>query len=105
MGKLRWLLEEADWRPTQEIQVEAGKLFTGVLQTKIVEDAFQRERAGESSKSFNRTIAPARVWSIPIDENVVENKHRFDIVPCDATHVQRGSCTGTRGCMLVIRHF
>jgi hypothetical protein len=63
------------WTPTFELKYYCSMLWSAFGQTKLVEDAFQRERAAEK-KTENGLLSAGAVWHTPIAAKVLSQVHQ-----------------------------
>lgn len=69
----------------------ARKHWSGITQSKLVEDGVRDERVDESSrKSFNKTMSGERCWKKLLDAKTEHLKHRFTRLPFETMSVPRG---------------
>lgn len=91
------LLAENKWAMSDKLAGVLRGAFSGLGQTKIVEDGFQKERHAES-KNSNRRMALARSWMAPVNAEVLCGIHRFQEIDYDAEQVLPGTPSlDTRG--------
>ena len=76
LGKVMQCLMESGWKVEGNVTAILREAFSGIGATKIVEDAFQRERGVESRKTAKR-ISHQRKWMAPVHAKVAPKVHRF----------------------------
>ena len=64
------------WECTPELKYYCSMLWSAFGQTKLVEDAFQRERAAEK-KTENGLLSKGTVWHTPIGAKILSQVHQF----------------------------
>lgn len=75
------LAKASNWRLTSPIVDVVRDAFSCVGATKVVEDAFQRERHAECHTSTNRRMAKSKMWMVPVEKKVLGELHRYTEVP------------------------
>eukprot|EP00974_Lingulodinium_polyedra_P099303 9619730-Lingulodinium_polyedra.AAC.1 len=72
----------ANWDPADtDLRHFICQSWSALGQTKVVEDAFQRQRRAEEKLSENRTLSVSEVWAAPIRSQVLSQVHRFQELP------------------------
>ena len=75
------LAAAGNWTITLELRARAELICGGFTQTKLVEDAFQRERHHESHHTVNKKMSNPEKWATCIREGVLNKVHGFTEVP------------------------
>ena len=82
---MQWVIVFAqcdDWNPeSRHVNEIAGKLFRGWTQSRIVEEANQRLRAGVDRESSSKMLRMIRQWRIPTEANLIRGYNRREIRP------------------------
>lgn len=75
------LAKRRNWRMTGTLVEVVRDAFSCIGATKVVEDAWQRERHVECHKGTNRRMRRSRMWMTPVDKKVLGSLHRYSEVP------------------------
>lgn len=78
-----------NWELTAELQACATMPFMGIGATKLVEDAFQRQRRAEGASS-NKKMSDLRMWSCMAEKKVLSSVHSFAEVDYQSEIPPRG---------------
>ena len=79
-----------EWKVTDEVKSIIAKDFSGISQTKAVEDGVRACKTALVNKAHNSKIADARCWECLIQSDVLHGKHRFPQLPWQQQVVPAG---------------
>ena len=82
MGQARvqqfvYLAQQSEWAPSPALVHLAQVTFSGILGTKMIEDANKLQRTAEASKNFSKRLQDQRAWSCLVGSNLATKTHRF----------------------------
>lgn len=84
------LARDADWKITPELLAAVRQPWQGLGASKVVEDAWQRERFQEERDSVNRRVELPKLWMCPVTKQVLSGVHRFDEIPYASQPISPG---------------
>ena len=84
------LAQAAQWRLTDEILDIVKKDFSGITQTKLVEDGVRAGRVAEVNKGFNKRVKPERLYDQLVKGDVACEKHRFPQLDFASAAIPKG---------------
>jgi hypothetical protein len=68
---------ESSWEPCDALRQYVLEVWSSIGQTKVVEDAFQRERRAESNSTENMQLTKNETWMVPVGRHVLSKVHNF----------------------------
>ena len=77
------MLKASGWTLTASIEDYVRQMWSGFGQTKLIEDANQKQREHESRGQASRRVRRARRWSIPVQHELLKQYGRSEIEPPD----------------------
>ena len=87
------IAEQDGWLVTNRLRALIGEVFSGVLQSKVVEDGFREERTEESGRrrtNFNKKISGLRLYDTLAFAKLTDDVHRFKAIPWQREVLTRG---------------
>ena len=84
------LAEAANWKMTEEIAEIVRSDFSGITQTKLIEDGVRQGRVAEINKGFCKRVKPETLYNDLIHGDVACKKHRFANLDFASTVIPRG---------------
>ena len=78
------------WMPNDAMKARVIERWSGITQTKLIEDGVREERVElESRRSFNRKMSSETCWDKLCASDIHAQKHRFTRLPFETTVVPR----------------
>ena len=85
------LAEKGDWMPNDAMKAQVIEQWSGITQTKLIEDGVREKRVEEESRrSFNPKMSGETCWDKLCASDIHAQKHRFTRLPFETTVVPRG---------------
>eukprot|EP00971_Amphidinium_carterae_P345760 6486886-Amphidinium_carterae.1 len=92
------MLQEQGWHVTEDVREVIRRDWSGVTQTKLIEDGIRTERVAETSKGFHKRVSDERTWlSLMEDDRSDHARHRFTPIPVQDQVLPRGIAGETSG--------
>jgi hypothetical protein len=71
---------ESGWEPCDALSRFSLEVWSSIGQSKVIEDAFQRERRAETHDTENKLMTKSEAWMLPIGRQVLSKVHSFEEV-------------------------
>ena len=97
------LAEQGGWKVTAELLDQVRKDWTGLSQTKVVEDGFNVGRMTELNRNNRGEVRSDRCFDALIRSDVLETRHRWKEIEYEGTPLPRAAAQQGREGMYVSR--
>eukprot|EP00971_Amphidinium_carterae_P307001 6101050-Amphidinium_carterae.2 len=87
------MLEHADWSVTSELRSVVRSDFSGLTQTKLIEDGFRSERHAEVNMGTHSKVSAVRTWTTLLSDRLTDKVHHFENMPFTGEIVPRGAAS------------
>ncbi|CAE7209363.1 unnamed protein product [Symbiodinium sp. CCMP2592] len=84
------LAANAEWKMTETLAQLIRQDWSGITQTKLIEDGVREGRVAEMNPGFNKRVKPERLYENLINGDVACKKHRFSTLEYDTVTLPRG---------------
>eukprot|EP00971_Amphidinium_carterae_P104666 2072775-Amphidinium_carterae.2 len=92
------VLRSCDWAVSADLAKLVEEDWSGITQTKLIEDGVRCQRVAEVSKSFNKVVSDERTWtSLMASDERDGTKHRFSPLPHAGQIIPRALAPLTAG--------
>ena len=84
------LAKASSFTRSPELLYVVRQQWLGLTQTKLIEDSFREQRAGEVSRSFKKSMSGERCWATIIDSKIEKTRHRYESLDWESQPLPRG---------------